>query len=598
MTYPKSTLGRRFLKKADLLRDLDPVLVSVEEGLVPSLPNRNVLIGNASGVTTVRKLTLEDVHELTTTTTTTLAALTGQTVGSVVYVISRKRYYIAVPVGQGDIPGVGVSWRSDPSTSSQTWLTQATWSIDGTNGNDDNSGIDDAHALKTAAELYARLGAKYWVWPQSVTLRVLTNIDPLFLEFEFASTGMQLQVVGVPTLLTQGTIASWTAFAGNVSARITLTGIADWTPYVNKRLRIVGGARDNAVSWVAQVNPNGAGANVAATLQGFKPISWAVSPVSPVVADVVYIEDLPTVPYVLIRCKSSDGTLEMNNSTLRLMNLNIERLDFHGLTTSYAGCNVNGSYVHHFYSYSTDYASAGSPILKFTGCRLNPDLIGNVYTDCCLISQTNMQLVYVTGHWQAGHDLVQGPYIMVVGSNGFLDSSLGSFGVQETVSTFGGAQIRVQHGGRIYVASNLYGQTSAAIVGVSMYSSGTLLWLNSRPSITGLNGDVRLGPSVEGSRFTVSWANTNGYWNDGAQNGTVTLGAGGTVAVTVPFYDTTKQSITATYRDPGVNASILSVPVANRNATGFTIKGAATDNTSTVDWAISPLGYFQQIGKL
>lgn len=574
---------------------------STPNDFVP-FPAAVALLGSVDGGNTFSAVPLNAVPGgLSVNTSVDLTTLADLPIGAVVYVRSRGRAFQCVPVGAGEISGSGCAWKSNPETSSVAWLAQATWSIDAVNGDDDASGVDDAHALQTFAEFYARMGGASWVWSQSVVIRVLSDCDAIVLDFRFDNAGLSCEVVGVsPAPLVAGKVSAWTGFvaAANQSARLSIDAVADMSAWVNFRVRIVGGARNGAVSWIAESNPDASGANVAAVPQGFKlPSPWNSNVVSPAVNDDVVVESLRAVPVVMVRALAVDTTLENTICPVVLRNLNIEVLDVSTVTASLAGCHAFGCYVHYCFPAAFEDSSAGTPAFKLLGCRLNPDVLGNVYSDGCLISQTAGQFLQVVGTWQCGHDLVQGPYVIVQGAYGFMYVANGSLGIQQVASTFGGGCLRIQEGGKVYVASNLYGKTPVNVVGVNLGGNSSLLWNTSRPTLTGASGDVRVNGITAGTRPVVSWVSTGGIWNDGMLQGTAQLGAGGFVDVTIPSW-LSSQSIGVSYRTPGAAAGVLSVPLANRTAGGFRIVGAAADTTSTVDWLVGSLGAQQFIGKL
>jgi hypothetical protein len=528
----------------------------------------------------------------TAATSTSLATTFANTpIGLGVYVLSRGRIYWSVPTGTGDIAGTGQDWKSDPTTSDPTWLLQTAWFIDAVSGNDDNVGNTALVPLKSGDELTARLGLR-WYWSQSVTITILTDLPRLVLDFEFLGPSLVLTMLGALTTQTIATVDVWTPQAGNNSARMTATGIADWTPYVNLRARIVGGTRDNYCAYVAKVNPDGTGVATAAFQQGFAPIAdpHYGSVAAPVNGDVIHVETLPTIANLQLNVRSEIPGTTTNQESVHIIGLNVDL--FNAELFSQANLPVVASGCQ-FQSMRVDSSPLPSQIpMKLRGCRIHTNTIGNIGTDGSLLTSPVGQVTLTPlSRWFAGHDLVQGAAVAVQ-FGAYCALQYGSVGIQEAP---GGLGCLIVTGGCVsLLASQLYGKTTAAIPGVYLQGGASLRTGTTVPSITGASGDLRVGIATS---IFLSWASIGGQWNDGAFQGTDTLGAGGTKAVAVPYFDPARQTIQLTYRDAAAGATVLSAPVATRTATGFTAVGNPADATSTFDWQTSALGYQQFVGR-
>lgn len=578
MSYPKSRIGKLNLKKADLLRDLDPTLAQVETELGAITSNPNLI--------TTR----------TTDTVTTLQALTGRLVGDRVWVTSRRRLYTAVTSGSGTVTGSGVDWVSLPETSSKTWLTQATWFIDGVAGNDDNSGIDQAHPIKTGRELYERLRAQKWVWAQSVNITVLSNIDELILDFEFDTTARVLTVNGQLTTILETTVASWTAITGNNSARITATGLADWTPHLWKRMRIVGGARDNTVAFAAEVNPDGVGVATTATIPFITAsTTFNITGVAPAPGDTLRIESFPTIGRLYLRFSSTlfltvspiGLTFPINFVGLDMPYLDMEFLTSYTYVASFLGCSIG-------LTRTLSTRSENQPPTSFRGCLITTGFIAETSTTACIFrplpGRTQIG-VMANNRWFTSGDLFQGCQLYL--DTGARASSSGSLGVQNSPTT---SQVLVGSGALLSLTSTLYGKTASAIPGVVIRPHGKMTRGTTLPTITGAAGDFRMG--LPGADVTISWASISSEWHDGRQRGTGTLGAGGTVTIAIPYWDPTKQSVQLTYSNPAAGATPLYAPSASQTTTQLVVNGNPADATSTFNWFISDIGYGQFLERV
>lgn len=549
----------------------------------------------ADTITQQNGLTFPVVLGMATPSTVTLASLRGYSAGNLVYVESQKRSYVAVPIGDGDITGEGVDWKSDSSTSSPAWLTQPTWFIDGTSGDDDASGVDAEHPIKTGLELYYRLGGRKWVWTQSVTITILGNIDLLWLDFEFASDANRLYVTGPLTTLVETTVATWSTFTGNTSARLTATDIADWTPYLNYRVRIVGGPRDNTTAFVAEVSPDGVGVATAAFCQAFHAIRGYVEGAQhhPTPGDIIRIESLRTINKLRLKLSTTNTEMILDSPLVNFTGLNINDSD---ITTS-----VNYPYTITFWGCRNGVVRTIHPASEqqtptyLQGGLLITRYIANIATTgMCIKPVAGASTIGVPANakWFAGHDLVQGAGIVVY-NHARVDFAFGSVGIQN--ATFN-AGLAITAEGVVLIASNLYGKTSSAnVAGVTIQPHAKLIRSTAVPTLTGPLGDLRVGMSS--SYVYLSWASIGGIWADGRQKGTGTLGAGGTVTITVPYWNPALQTLLLAYNDRANNAVPLDAPIASRTNTQFVVRGAVDDTTSTFSWEITPIGHNQFVER-
>ncbi len=239
-----------------------------------------------------------------------LAAL-GGSVGQFVWVQSVARCFVAVPSGSSPaesgvlIPGVGVDWMTVDGTSHVKWLAQTDWYIDAVAGNDEASGLL-GDPIRTDAERQRRWGGNVpaLVTAPSVTLHLAAGTHQSVFVFGMPLTSTcMLTVVGSPSQLFAAKVSLYTKYThgayGVTPGQATILSgdtIADWTPYVGKRVR--SGALGTLLSWIAKVNPAGGGVGTARvspfgsqSTAGSR--TWSQS--DPAVGQDLFVEDLPLV---------------------------------------------------------------------------------------------------------------------------------------------------------------------------------------------------------------------------------------------------------------------------------------------------------------
>lgn len=136
-------------------------------------------------------------------------------------------------------------------------ITQPAWYVDSVNGNDENDGSSSATALKTLAELDARMGfatiRQYTevhlagdFSTEALFLRVSSDLDP-------SGNAYPLAILGTPTVLRTGTISATAnqSIGAASPPQLTDVTVADWntagpggTSLIRKRLRITAAPGD------------------------------------------------------------------------------------------------------------------------------------------------------------------------------------------------------------------------------------------------------------------------------------------------------------------------------------------------------------------
>jgi hypothetical protein len=189
-------------------------------------------------------------------------------------------------------PTAGRVWRR-LGMSSPAWLDPTaapSYAIDGSTGDDLAAG-DALHPIATWAELDRRIHDQPIAYPMAVSI---ANYDgPALVRLTVDSfTGGKVTISGTPNAaLHTGTVNVYTAKApaSNLPYRLTDAGVADWSPYIGKRLRLTSGAESGAVAWVLK--------NVAGTAwtSPWCSPNGGFAAATPAHGDAYVIETLPTV---------------------------------------------------------------------------------------------------------------------------------------------------------------------------------------------------------------------------------------------------------------------------------------------------------------
>ncbi len=462
------------------------------------------------------------------------------------------------------------------------------WYIDGTTGNDANAGTSAAAPLKTGAELLRRLGP-YAIWGQSVTVHVLENgmTDALVLRGEMVVAGTHLDVIGTPTQVADaGTVATYTAanHATPEATLITATGIADWTSYERKRMRVTGGVRAGAVVWLAKANPAAAGVNVVRTTKPmvFDQASTSVMVSNVVLAagDPVVIESLPSVPSVEINVggpvSSTGGALYPQRQWAMR---DVSTPTFLSIAPANSGLHAKLCFGNRLSRTFWNQAPTLQTLNLVTAYACSMFLENG--TNLCLFCNLSSCLL------GDGHSITQ-LTIPVFQFNTVLQACnlQGNFGVRffaSDVQVFdvAGASIQafnVTHGS----VTNLSGSGNAGF-GLGL-QNGASVRLNGTQNLKGAVSDGRHSSAPAVSLTLPQLLQPSDY----AQKGITAAMVAGVVTVTVPWYDNAVQRVTATHATFGGTPGILSVQQIS--TTQFTITSSSATDTSTVSWSIAPLG--------
>lgn len=193
------------------------------------------------------------------------------------------------------------------------WNTRTEWYIDAVAGSVEGDG-SAAQPINSWSEFQQRLGTGI-VGP--TTVHVLTNLDEVLDCGTMTYTGRWddpfstfLNVSGQAGATVEFTaqITAWTnpnAIA-NEWALLECAGVADWTPWVGARLRVLDGPAVGSVFFVATANPDALGLNVARVSQPSQ-LAWPYI-FTPAVGNTVVLETLPSVRGLIQAPMLADGS--------------------------------------------------------------------------------------------------------------------------------------------------------------------------------------------------------------------------------------------------------------------------------------------------
>jgi hypothetical protein len=191
------------------------------------------------------------------------------------------------------------------------------WYLDSVAGNDDNDGSTSGTALATAEELSRRLAIALPI-AHPVTVHVAQGTyGTLLLQASLVGEATRISFFGTAITELSTTVASYTTYSHvtRSATHVTLTNVADLTPYIGRRIRRLS---DNSVSFIGAVNHESLGVSVASIAPPYSiatglTVVWTA-------ADAVVIETLPTLQIVQGQVFAS----RTSEQCLRFESLNIK----------------------------------------------------------------------------------------------------------------------------------------------------------------------------------------------------------------------------------------------------------------------------------
>lgn len=482
-----------------------------------------------------------------------------------------------------DVPGATVDYAAN-------WLV-ADWYLDAT-GNDANNGLTPATALRTGQELARRLGP-YAFWHQSVTVHIGANgiSDSLALHGMMVQPGF-LDIVGTPTVLASGTVATYSPLnhATPVATQVTVTGVADFSPYKWRRIRVTSGARADAVCWIARSNPGGLGV---ATARVSPPIQISTTSTTSITSDValvpsdpVVIESLPVVGSISIILDGpvavTPAVSQYSKRAISIRNIDTRFLGMAGTVfslrqkTAVFGDRLGAIYIQQPNIVESNHVGGCNvAVVDTTTPASTPTLDAQASFNNCLFGDGTRSV-----------QLVQPSYFnkCLFQETRFLGNRLNVqiTGFDTQIFDCPSAASAMNH--LFADMTNVSGDGNAGI-GLNL-NNGAFCRYAGTMNLKGATSDAQLtqAPAIN---LLLSQALQS---DDYAQKGTAVLPGGATnrVTVTVPWYHQTIQQVTATHGVVAGTPGILSVDQISN--TQFVITSSNSLDTSTVRWNIAPLG--------
>ena len=320
----------------------------------------------------------------------------GLSNGTLAYVKSVQSYFYRLtapsPVSSDSItivkPLGGASrevWVRLPQ-SPLYWVNQSECYIDAIAGNDENTGLFGS-PLATFAELHRRVPTGAIV--NSLTITYLTDAaanDALYTADWRMAEGANLIVQGTPTnLRAASTFTATTApVRSGAMAPTTVTDgtLADWAPFIGKRIRITASADPTHVGLVGFVMR--ASAATVAETTGFSPPGMVIDgSILPDVGDTFVIEDLTIVPI----CEFGPTYGEPNfDGACMLQDLRLQ--GFFGFAGAIVG--NNNTYINGCYCDGLVFATEGGNNVRsclLASCRVGPTAPAFVPITACGITE-------------------------------------------------------------------------------------------------------------------------------------------------------------------------------------------------------------------
>jgi hypothetical protein len=492
--------------------------------------------------------------------------------------------------------GVVTSSRFIPSSNwavayGAAWLV-SDWYIDGTVGNDSNSGTAIGSPLKTGAELLRRIGP-YAMWPQSVTIHVLANgmTDALVVRGVMLVVGTHVDIIGTETLLATDTVSAYSAVnhATPVATQFLGTAILDWTPYTWRRVRVRDGVRVGTTCWIAKANPGGVGVATARISPPEKidlvatNDNMATSTMAP--GDAIAIESLPAIPALSLEVAGpvlSTAGSQYARRLWSIQNLSIDRLEVSsGVSVEFAKSIIFGCR------------------LQFVNLHTPASITQGITTlNCCSMFladpfSTALRFVGDIRSSLFGEGIAT---LSVSNSSNFVNCLFQGVRLNSTIGIIGYSSLQIFDvaAGTAFACqqasgSNVSGSNNPIGIGVL---NNSLLKFQSTTNVLGstTNGLLATAPQINLTLPQLLQP------DDYAQKGITPAMVAGTITVTVPWYENTVQQVTAVHAAFGGTPGTLSVQQTSN--TQFVVTSSSPLDTSTVRWAISPLGRNILIGTI
>lgn len=410
--------------------------------------------------------------------------------GQIVWVETLERPFvaaagIAVPFPGQVVPALdgSLSWRSLSGFSPRSgpWASRTDWHIDAVAGSVEGTGSASS-PLSSWAELKARLDNQQLRPGTKVTLHT-SLAEVLDFSLFIQDSAGPLEITGDPgaTVLAADTVNTYTAetvVAPGESPILIGNTIADWTPYVARRIRFVNGPPAGGYSASARVNPGGAGLNRTRLCRPIVPAYPAGTYVTPAAGNVFVVEALPSVLGL-----AANASQPANPVILRGIAFPEARTPVNATNLAFWGC-TGGNLQNYVVGLNVQGCRMGNPSDVVTGWGLYTN---EAQIRCCVLfglrsygSRSDMRNIV----GQGGAMLYGG--ITDIYNSGFFDS------------TTDGVSI-IRAGAFAYGSTAVYGYGNASY-GIQVYRGLSGMTYAAKPVITGTTANCR----ITGTNYT--WA--------------------------------------------------------------------------------------------
>jgi hypothetical protein len=460
------------------------------------------------------------------------------------------------------------------------WSRQV-WYLDAVNGDDSATGYEEAHPLQTTEELTARLAVPVPI-DHPVTVYVAQgSYGTLAVRVIQTALACPFDVVGAVAHTSIGTVTTYTdrVAAPNTEARLSASGVTDWTSHLGKRVDVLDGSSSGAVTWVGKVSAGSLGVDVAGVVQFAvpgAPDTFQSSTSAPAPGSALSLATLPYISTMMVNVeKQTPGGASsvVDSRAYSVRNISGGTIILPRGGGQIDGCEFEDIRVDGLRTQAAVSVSRSAITGRLQGASRQAT-IRESFVYHCLVRQATVATIVGCEVWNS---LFYGAMISLDAGSLLRDS-----GVFD--STYGVIPLQGGFAGRCRIR-DLFGSCSA--YGVYLSRSTTVV-------ATGNNYIAGGTSSILAGANALPW--TALPWVDGERSGEATLAVPGTghdaestsyVDVTVPHV-LASQKIVASYKTfGGTTGSVLAKYI---DATTIRVVSTSSTDTSVVTWHILPVG--------
>lgn len=393
-------------------------------------------------------------------------------------------------------------------------ITQSEWYVNSTTGDDTNVGTENA-PIKTLKELRDRLYEGELL--QDTNIYLFGDFSDEVLDINTSLTDLHtLRIFGMtPNILHEGTFTGQGLGGAQGQWQELEDNQIDWTPFSGHRIRLTSGSDAGAIAWLGKVDFDGGGnGTIRSTRFGTLPVGSSATSFKTINGNENYVvEELTKVGG--FRLKIIRGT---EGSVASQQIVQIHDVHFEGVVQTFITANPSiGPYVFigcriipvGFAPGSCFYimCRAGSPtsVLQ-NGTSGNRSIYATCLITCIAltvfdngshVSIEQRSLIERLGASFNGLTALWGGLLFVAGPIAIFDQTLGSLGA---------INCRFGAGVTLFSANQIHGDDING-VGINV-EGGSIVSYDTKPTITGTAGAVKLGATVLADYSTIPTFNT------------------------------------------------------------------------------------------